>query len=81
MMTLQKNIDFIKMAREHISLWEKWITIQHVKEAWFIEGCETSDYIFQKIKGNGYDHPFIILILRQTINAPFVAMKKLGLLF
>lgn len=67
MITLQKNIDFIKMTREHIPLWKKWITIQHVKEAWFIEGYETSDYIFQKIKGNGYDHPFIILFNNSPI--------------
>lgn len=55
------------MKTEHISLWEKWITIPHVKEVWFIEGYETSDYIYQKIKGNGYDHPFIIYLNDQPI--------------
>ena len=56
------NIDFIKMIGEHISLWEKWITIPHVKEVWFIDGYETSDYIFDKIKGNGHTVPFIIYL-------------------
>src|SRR3990167_10742587 len=56
------NIRFEKMTLNDIPLWEKWITIPHVKEVWFIEGYETSDYINQKIVGNGYDYPFIIYL-------------------
>ena len=43
-------------------LWEKWITIPHVKDTWFIDGYETSDYIREKIKGNGHTVPFIIYL-------------------
>ena len=56
------NIHFEEMTLNDISLWEKWITIPHVKEVWFIEGYETSDYIYQKIQGNGHTYPFIIYI-------------------
>ncbi len=54
------NIHFEKMTVKDIPLWERWITIPHVKEVWFIEGYETSDYIYQKIQGNGHTYPFII---------------------
>ena len=50
------------MQEKDISLWKAWSEVPHVKEVWFIEGYETTDYIYQKIKGNGYDHPFIIYI-------------------
>jgi len=41
-------------------LWHQWIQIPHVKNTWFIDGYETTDYIHQKIAGNAYDYPFII---------------------
>lgn len=50
------------MQEKDISLWKKWSDVPHVKEVWFIEGYETTAYIYQKIKGNGYDHPFIIFM-------------------
>lgn len=56
------KISFQPMSDNHLSLWEKWVTKQHVKEVWFIEGYETTDYIYKKIEGNGYDFPFIIYL-------------------
>jgi RimJ/RimL family protein N-acetyltransferase len=58
------NIEFQPFTASHIPLWEKWITIPHVKDVWFIEGYEPADYIFQKIKdkGNGYDYPHVIYL-------------------
>lgn len=56
------NIHFEKMTEDHIPLWQKWITVPHVKEVWFIDGYETSDYIFDKINGNGHTVPFIIYL-------------------
>lgn len=50
------------MTNEHLPLWQKWITVPHVKEVWFIEGYEPADSIKQKVEGNGYDYPFIIYI-------------------
>ncbi len=64
---LRMNIHFEKMTLNNIPLWEKWITIPHVKEVWFIEGYETSDYIYQKIQGNGHTYPFIIYTNDQSI--------------
>ena len=61
------NIHFEKMTLNDIPLWEKWITVSHVKETWFIEGYETSDYIHQKIQGNGHTYPFIIYVDDQAI--------------
>ena len=61
------NIVFQNMKPEHIPLWEKWITVPHVKEVWFIKGYETSDYIHQKINGNGHTYPFIIYLDDQPI--------------
>ena len=58
----QMNIHFERMTLNDIPLWERWIAIPHVKEAWFIDGYETSDYIFDKIKGNGHTFPFIIYL-------------------
>lgn len=56
------NINFEKMTKDHLSLWEKWITFPHVKEVWFIDGYETSDYIHSKINDNGHTVPFIIYL-------------------
>lgn len=61
------NIHFEKMTLNDIPLWEKWITVPHVKEVWFIQGYETADYIYQKIQGNGHTYPFIISINDQPI--------------
>ena len=61
------NIQFKSFEEKHISLWEQWITLPHVKEVWFIEGYESTDYIHQKIEGNGYDHPFVIFLDEKPI--------------
>lgn len=39
----------------------------HVKIVWFIDGYETTDYIHQKLAGNGYDYPFVIELASQPI--------------
>ncbi|OGT26598.1 MAG: hypothetical protein A3I77_07120 [Gammaproteobacteria bacterium RIFCSPLOWO2_02_FULL_42_14] len=56
------DINFEKMTEDHIPLWKTWITVPHVREVWFIDGYETSDYIFDKLKGNGHTFPFIIYL-------------------
>lgn len=61
------NISFQSFNEEHIPLWKRWIEIPHVKDVWFIEGYETADYIYEKITGNGYDYPFVILLDNQSI--------------
>ncbi len=55
------------MTSSDLTLWEKWVVIPHVKNTWFIEGYETPDYINQKIKGDGYNYPFIILANEKPI--------------
>lgn len=50
------------MTEKHIPLWQKWISVPHVKDVWFIEEYETGDYIHSKIKGNGHTVPFIIYL-------------------
>ena len=55
------------MQEKDIPLWKTWSDVPHVKEVWFIEGYETTDYIHQKIEGNGYDHPFIIYVDNKPI--------------
>jgi len=56
------NCSFKPMTEADIPLWEQWIQKPHVKDVWFIEGYELPEYIHQKIKGNGYDYPFIIYV-------------------
>lgn len=53
-------ISFKPFCKSDLSLWEKWILVPHVKNTWFIEGYESPDYINQKIKGDGYNYPFVI---------------------
>lgn len=55
------------MTEKHIPLWLRWIRVPHVKEVWFIDGYETSDYIHEKIKGNGHTTPFIIYLNKTPI--------------
>lgn len=61
------QIDFKPMSENDKYLWEKWIDVEHVKNTWFIEGYETSEYIDIKLLGNGFDYPFIILIDKTPI--------------
>ncbi len=61
------NVNFENMQEKDIPLWKTWSEVPHVKEVWFIEGYETTNYIYQKIKGNGYDHPFIIYVNNKPI--------------
>lgn len=62
-----KNIVFKPMNNADIPLWQVWIKKPHVKDVWFIDGYETADYIYQKIVGNGYDYPFIIMLNEKPI--------------
>lgn len=64
---LRMNIAFKPMTLEDIPLWNSWSNKPHVQNVWFIEGYEPKDYITQKIMGNGYDYPFIIVIDDQAI--------------
>ena len=61
------NVNFKNMQEKDIPLWKTWSEVPHVKEVWFIEGYETTNYIYQKIKGNGYDHSFIIYVNNKPI--------------
>lgn len=60
-------INFRKMEGADIPLYLKWAEEPEVKNTWFIDGYETTDYIHAKIKGNGYDYPFIILLNQKPI--------------
>lgn len=57
---LSKRIKFSAMTADDLPLWEKWIEYPHVKDVWFIEGYESQDYVHEKLKGNGFDYPFIV---------------------
>lgn len=61
------TIEFLPMKESHLALWGKWVKVAHVKEVWFIDGYETTDYIHQKIAGNGYDYPFVIELTGKPI--------------
>lgn len=56
------NIAFEAFNENYLPLWNEWVEAPHVKESWFIEGYETTNYIIRKIQGNGYDYPFVIFI-------------------
>ncbi len=62
-----ESIAFEKMTTEHLSLWNAWIEIPHVKDVWFIDGYEPAAYMAKKLAGNGYDFPFIIFLHGQAI--------------
>jgi RimJ/RimL family protein N-acetyltransferase len=62
-----KNIEFKSMTEKDIPLWLEWSNKSYVKDVWFIEGYETRDYIYQKIKNNGYDYAYIIIIDKRPI--------------
>jgi aminoglycoside 6'-N-acetyltransferase len=61
------NIKFTPFKEEHLPLWERWIEKPHVKKVWFIDGYHPPSNIHAKIKGNNYDHPFIIVADDQPI--------------
>lgn len=55
-------ITFKKMTTEHLTIWNAWIKLPHIKEVWFVDGYEPAEYMAQKLAGNGYDFPFIIYL-------------------
>ena len=48
------------MTKNHLDFWYEWAKVPHVKNTWFLEGYHPPEYILEKLKGNGYDYPFII---------------------
>jgi aminoglycoside 6'-N-acetyltransferase len=61
------TIQFKPMTESDIPLWLEWSNKTYIKNIWFIEGYESRDYIYAKIKGNGFDYPFIIHINNKPI--------------
>ena len=56
------NIQFKPMTESDIPQWLAWTEKPYVKDVWFISGYETREAIYQKVKGNGYTYPFILMI-------------------
>jgi len=54
------RITFKSMTSRDLDWWNQWREEPHVKEVWFIEGYEPADYILEKLRGNGYDYPYLI---------------------
>ncbi len=54
-------IKFVSMTTEHVEQWYQWTENKFVADVWFIEGYELRERIYEKIRGNGYDYPYIIL--------------------
>lgn len=66
-MRTMETISFEKMTAAHLSLWNSWISIPHVKNTWFIDGYEPAEKMALKLDGNGYDFPFIIMLDDEAI--------------
>lgn len=56
------NIYFEAFKNQHLPLWWRWVEKPQVKSTWFVEGYQTTDRIHEKIQGNGYDYPFVIIL-------------------
>ncbi|MEQ9116372.1 MAG: GNAT family N-acetyltransferase [Rickettsiales bacterium] len=54
------KLSFRKFEMSDLDHWYRWAEVPHVKDSWFQEGYEPPEKIISKIKGNGYDHPFVI---------------------
>lgn len=61
-MDKKSTIQFTAFQTGHIPLWDEWCQKSHIKDVWFADGYEPPSYITQKIEGNGYDYPFVIII-------------------
>ena len=53
-------IEFESFTENLLPIFYQWAIKEHAKNTWFIEGYEPENTILEKIKGNGYDYPFII---------------------
>ncbi|MGD9152274.1 MAG: GNAT family N-acetyltransferase [Gammaproteobacteria bacterium] len=56
------TIEFKKFSEEDVPVFYNWAEKPHVKNTWFQEVYEKKEAILEKIKGNSYDYPFLILI-------------------
>ena len=54
------DVTFRKFTEDDVPLFYAWAKVPHVKNSWFKEGYEPEDSILNKVKGNGYDYPFVI---------------------
>lgn len=50
------------MTQDDIPLYLQWCDIPHVKNVWFLPGYEKPEAIAEKVKGNGFDHPYFICV-------------------
>ena len=67
MIPKNNQITFKKFSKKYVPLFYKWAEIPFVKNTWFQEGYEPKEKILEKIKGNGYDYPFLILLDNKPI--------------
>ncbi len=56
------EIFFKEFTKEFLPLYFKWCEKEHVKEIWFRPGYAPPEAIISKVEGNGFEHPFIIVI-------------------
>ena len=56
------TIEIRKFSEKDVPIFYMWAEKPHVKNTWFQEGYEKKEEILEKIKGNGYDYPFLILV-------------------
>lgn len=56
------DIQVRPMEKADIPLYLEWATREHIKTVWFFGDYETPDRIHDKVEGNGYDFPHIILL-------------------
>lgn len=66
-MSNKNNISIVPMTEDHLVYWNEWVNVPHVKNTWFLEGYEPPEYMLEKLKGNGYDYPFIICLDNKPI--------------
>ena len=55
------------MQDADVPVWQTWIAKPYIKALWFMDGYETADYIYEKIKGNGYDFPYMTFLDNKPI--------------
>lgn len=56
------QISFRPFCDADVPQYMKWAELPHVKNIWFKEGYEPKEMILEKVKGNGYDYPFAIIL-------------------
>lgn len=64
---MKNKLELQPFIEKDLPLFYEWAKREHVQKTWFIQGYDKVEAIHHKVKGNGYEFPFMIMYEKRPI--------------